>query len=297
MAVIDAHIHLFTEDMARDPIGWANRQGESVWRDCVAPPDRPSLQGWPTVKQTLRHMDAAQVERVVLQGWYWQNPDSCRIQNQFYAELIQRYPDRFSAFVSLHPPSVSSTLETIDWAQDQGFCGVGEIHPQAQNFSLGDPCWQSVMEKIAPWKAPVTLHVTDPLSAPHPGKIETPLEDYLWLAQTWPDQVIILAHLGGRLPLLYPGSFQKGEYPNIFFDCAAIPLLYQEDFLWYVSLVVDPEKILFGTDYPLRTFPRQQREPGFDLAIEHLNKSDLSQEALSLILYRNIQRLLPLSQS
>ena len=292
MPVIDAHIHLFTEAMACDPIGWAAKHSESIWRECVAPPLRPSLQGWPTIEQTLRDMDVAQVERVVLQGWYWQNQESCQIQNRFYAELIHRYPDRFSAFVSLHPTSGPSTMETIDWAMDQGFSGVGEIHPQAQNFSLRDACWQKVMEKIAPWKAPVTLHVTDPRTPYHPGKIATPLEDYLMLARSRPDQDLILAHLGGRLPLLHPNSFKAGDFPNLYFDCAALPLLYEPEILGQIARITGPEKILFGTDYPLRTFPKQQRDPGFALAIDHLAKSGLSREGLDLVLAGNIRRLL-----
>ena len=292
MPVIDSHIHLFTEAMARDPIGWAEKHREYIWRECVAPPRRPSLQGWPTVEQTLSDMDAAKVERVVLQGWYWQNPESCQIQNRFYAELVHRYPDRFSACVTLHPPSGPSTMEDIGWAWDLGFCGVGEIHPQAQNFSLRDPCWQRVMEKIAPWGAPVTLHVTDPQSPPHPGKIATPLEDYLELAQSWPEQDFILAHLGGRLPLLHPNSFRGGEFPNLYFDCAALPLLYEPGILGQIACITGPEKILFGTDYPLKTFPRKQRVPGFALAIDHLEKSGLSQEGLELVRAGNIRRLM-----
>ncbi len=291
-SVIDAHIHLFPEAIANDPLGWAEEHGEIIWRRCVMPPDRPSLQGWPTVDQTIRDMDDARIERVILQGWYWEKQESCKIQNRFYAELIHRYPDRFSGFLSLHPPSGQSALEEIEWARDHGFCGVGEIHPQAQNFSLMDECWRAVMEKIVAWKAPVTLHVTDPHTPDYPGKVATPLDDYLTLAKTWPDQVFILAHLGGGIPLLRAESFTDGDFPNLYFDCAAIPLLYERAIVPQISNITGAEKILFGTDYPLKTFPKRQRDPDFARSVDHLKKSGLSRDEKALVLSGNVRRLM-----
>ena len=151
-AIWDSHVHLFTEDMSKQPEAWADAHQETVWKACVAPPDRPSIQGWSTVDQMLANMDDAGVECVVLQGWYWENQETCRLHNRFYEKLIRQYSDRILAFATVQPTSGDSALEEIRWAHQHGFSGIGEIHPQAQGFSLGDSCWQAIMEQIQEWK-------------------------------------------------------------------------------------------------------------------------------------------------
>ena len=94
--------------------------------------------------------------------------------------------------------SGAKAIREIDWARDQGFIGLGEIHPQAQGFHLRDACWRTVLDHIAGWDFPINLHVTDPLTPDHPGKVETPLNDYFEMANQWPDQTFIFAHLGAR---------------------------------------------------------------------------------------------------
>ena len=50
----------------------------------------------------LEEMDKASVDQVVVLGWYWENPVTCRLQNDWSRQLIEEYPDRFIAFASLH---------------------------------------------------------------------------------------------------------------------------------------------------------------------------------------------------
>src|SRR5258708_14383061 len=69
---------------------------------------------------------------------------------------------------------------------------------------------------------PVNLHVTDPASRKYPGRIETPLEDFVRLAREFPASQFILAHWGGGLAW----SPEAAALPNVWFDTAASPLLY-----------------------------------------------------------------------
>jgi predicted TIM-barrel fold metal-dependent hydrolase len=57
---------------------------------------------------------------------------------------------------------------------------------------------------------------------------------------------------------------------------------------------VGPEKILFGSDYPLLIYPRRTRLPGFIDLLAEVRDSGLPPEQLELVLGGNIQRLLNL---
>jgi hypothetical protein len=286
----DSHIHLFTDDMAKHPQAWGDSHKEFIWKACVAPPDRLSIQGWADINQLLKDMDRGGIEKAILLGWYWENMETCRLHNRFYAELIRKHPDRLLAFASIQPMG-QDALEEITRTKDEGFSGIGEIHPQAQRFSLRDKCWQKILEHICDWNIPVNLHVTDPDSKNHPGKIETPLGDYVEMADDWPNQTFILAHLGGLLPLRDKSKDLKTTFKNVYFDCAAIPLLYESAVLPEVADRIGCEKILFGTDYPLITFPREQKQPGFVRSIEFVRGSGLTASQLELVFSTNAKRL------
>ena len=110
-------------------------------------------------------MDAARVERAVLQGWYWENHDSCRFQNRFYAECLRLHPDRLSACATFHPSAgEQAVLAELTWARQNGFCGVGEMSPHSQGFSVSDPVWNAALAQADILHFPVVLHVTEALS-------------------------------------------------------------------------------------------------------------------------------------
>ncbi len=277
--------------METRPAAWASRNQEPTWSKCVAPEHRPSIQGWASEQQLLRDMDDAGIETVILLGWYWENIENSKLQNCFYADLIKKHPTRLKAFASVQASAGKDALTEIDWALDNGFIGIGEIHPQAQGFSLGDPIWHQVMEHLAGKNCPINFHVTDPDSRSHPGKIETPLADYIKLAHEYPNQTVILAHLGARIPLR-KDELELSEFPgNLYFDCAAAPLLYKRCVIQEMVGAVGSERILFGSDYPLRVFPKAQKLPEFTQSIQFVKESGLTEDELRCVLSTNAKRL------
>ncbi|HEY5551170.1 MAG TPA: hypothetical protein VIK52_04740, partial [Opitutaceae bacterium] len=104
MGIVDSHVHLFPEAASADPQGWAAARGEHRWARMVAPrADGRQVQGWAGVEQMLRDMDAAGIERVILQGWYWETPTTCAEHNHLMAAAISAHPDRLSAVATFHP--------------------------------------------------------------------------------------------------------------------------------------------------------------------------------------------------
>lgn len=291
MAIIDAHTHYYPESICADPRAWAMEHGEPHWADCVAPISKPSIQGWANIDKMLADMDAANIEKSVLLGWYWQNHDTCEEQNQWYAKVLNQHPDRFIAFATLNATAGEAAVDTVNQAKDKGFQGIGEIHPQVQSHTLRDTCWQNIMEAAIAADLPINLHVTEPVGRNYPTKVETPLQDYLWLAQKYPEAKLILAHWGGLLPFYEQNPAVKKQLKNVYYDTAASPLLYTPSIFRNILDTIDHERILYGSDYPLRLYPKTQPSADFRPYLQEIATADLNPVEKQALLFTNSAKL------
>lgn len=293
MPIIDAHVHLYPPEVSSDPTAWAAAAGEFRWavmHTRVRKNGRP-VQLFPAVKGLLQAMDEADVERAVLLGWYWERAASCRLQNRFYAKCIRAHPDRLSAFATVSPSEGADVaLEELKRARDAGFCGVGELSPHSVDWSLADEALHAVLARAGEWGMPVNLHVTEPESRDYPGKVLTPLSDFLNLAQAHPSTNFILAHWGGCLPLVTNESLP----PNIWYDTAATPLLYDQTIWRKFVAKVGEERVLFGSDFSLNLYPAIDEEPNMTRLVAEVHRSDLTAPQLKAIVWDNARRLLKL---
>jgi predicted TIM-barrel fold metal-dependent hydrolase len=255
MRVIDSHIHLYPPELNADPVAWAAAHGETHWATLCTRrrKDGRPVQSFPSLDELMREMDRHNVERGVLLGWYWERPATCAWQNRFFARCVEAHPDRLIAFATLHPGAGHwPTLGEMHRARDEGLVGIGELSPHAQGFSVDDPVFREVLTLATDWKLPVNLHVTDPDGGKYPGRVETPLADFLHLARAFPKTKFTLAHWGGLLPLR---DGEAREMGNLYFDTAASPLLYEPDIWGRFIAAVPPERVLFGSDFPLNLYP------------------------------------------
>ncbi len=286
MRIIDAHVHLYPPEVNADPAGWAAAHREPHWAALSARRRRDGrpVQGFPSLAELLRTLDAAGIERAVLQGWYWENHDNCVRQNRFYAECVRAHPDRLAAFATLHPAAGAAALDEVRRAHGEGLRGLGELSPHSQHFAPDDPGWGAVLALAADLRLPVNLHVTDPSSRPYPGRVETPLADFARLARAHPRVTFILAHWGGGLPL--------AELPNVLVDTAASPLLYGTEVWSRIGREVPADRVLFGSDYPLELYARTQPGAGLGPLVEEARVEVPNADVRAALYAGNIQRLL-----
>jgi len=289
---IDAHVHLYPRDVDLEPAGWAERRGERHWGVLCTRRRRDGrcVQTLPTIDELLRAMDAAAIDRSVLLGWYWERPDTCVWQNRFYAECIRAHPDRLSAFATLHAGAGREAVRAeIRRARDNGLIGLGELSPHSQAYPVDDPAFGEALALAGELELPVNLHVTDPASRPHAGRIETPLADFARLARAYPQTTFILAHWGGMLPLV-DASANAAELPNVYYDTAASPLMY-DDAVWSRVLPrFGADRVLFGSDFPLNLYPKLDEAPGLHRFLDEARRGG----ADSRVLGGNAARILGL---
>jgi predicted TIM-barrel fold metal-dependent hydrolase len=288
MRIIDSHVHLYPPELNRDPAGWAAANGERHWAALCTRrrSDGRAVQGFPSVEELLREMDRAGVERAVLLGWYWEKPETCAWQNRFYVECVRAHPQRLAAYATIHPRlGLWPTLEEMHRARDGGLTGVGELSPHIQGFSIDDLVFREVVTLAGDWKMPVNFHVTDPEARDYPGRVVTPLEDFVRLAREAPKTRFVLAHWGGLLPLR---DERARKLENLHYDTAASPLLYDAGVWARMGAVVPGTRVLFGSDFPLNNYPKLDAAPDMTRLIAEARGAGVGDAVLA----GNAERLL-----
>jgi hypothetical protein len=127
---------------------------------------------------------------------------------------------------------------------------------------------------------PVNLHVTCPDARAYPGHVPTPLGDFVRIAQECPATNFIFAHWGGLLPLRADFAEQVLALKNVFYDTAASPLLYDAGVWSRFVATVPSDRVLFGSDYPLNVYPREDAEPTMAPLIAEARASGAMEDVL-----------------
>lgn len=280
-------MHCYPEAVIRDPVSWARSRGEQHWENLVT----NGPQGWAGPDDLLRAMDRDGIEQVLLQAWYWENPETCRIQNEWHAQWTGQYPGRFAACTAIHA-QMSDPVAELESAKSWGARGVGECLPNVQtDHGWADEAWHEILNWTASAGWPVCIHVTEPVGHEYPGREETPLMELVELFEKYPDQKWLCAHWGGGLPFYALNKRVKQAIANVWFDSAAGPLLYDSR-IWKLACdAVGTDRILFGSDFPLLLYPRSSRDPGWQQLIEELQGSGLSEGDIGQICSSNWEQL------
>ena len=290
--MIDAHTHVYPEWVAQNPLRFVQDSAESHWGEMVLPRNgRPSIQGFASPEEMIRAMDASGVQTAILLGWYWEQAKTCRWHNEVMVEWMHYAPDRLLAFASIYPDeTIDSQLQEI---QDQGFFGIGELHIGVQNYSHENAYWHRLFTYCQSNGLPINFHVTESLLWKPLGQVPTPFEAFIEIARRYPDLVMILAHLGGGLPFFAQHRHLAQALKNVYYDTAALPLLYHPQILRPIADLVGADRLIFGSDYPLRLYPKQKNPQDMTTFVEQLRcDSELDAIELEAMFAGNIRRLL-----
>lgn len=288
---IDAHAH-FTPPSLRDDLpSYAER--EPYWGLLLDPGEGAhSVQGWAGADRMLSDMDRAGLDRVVLQAEYPQRFDTAVERNTRILNLIERWPERVSAMASLHPGAGPKALYELERCVEGGMVGVGELNPYAQGFDFEDPDFIRLVERLIQLNLPLNLHVSEPVGPYYLGRSITPLDRIYQLAQRFPELKLVLSHWGGGLIFYELNPRIQKVLSNVYYDTAATPLQYRVKEIFEAAVgIVGSAKILFGSDYPLLLYPRQERQPNFKTFLEQIEATNLGDDDLSAILGDNFARL------
>jgi uncharacterized protein len=181
---------------------------------------------------------------------------SCLISNEYVAEVVARYPDRFLLGASINPQR-RDALDELGRVQRLG-AKLIKVLPNTQAFDPSDSRYKSFYRALADKDIPLLSHV----GAEHtftvydqnlgfPGKLRPALEE---------GTTVIGAHGCGSNSFVH-GKFYAvflelmSAYPNFFVDLSSLSLPTGAGMIFYLRR--HPEyfdRYLFGTDYPLSAY-------------------------------------------
>jgi hypothetical protein len=274
--IIDCHTHIFPEEVRKDRASFCKRdEGFSfIYKD-----PKSRMAG---VEDLIASMDESGIDRSVICGFPWKQPDLCSLHNQYLLASASRYPNRLIVFISLLFSNPDWSAKELDRSLKGGARGVGEIAFYSDEMASQDiSSMKPIFTQMEKREVPLLLHTNETIGHSYPGKGRTPLERFYELILSFPNLAIILAHWGGGLPFYELMPEVAKVMANVYYDTAASPFIYSKKIYAIAREIVGAEKIFFGTDFPLISPRRYFKE---------LEESSLSKQDREKILGLNFSR-------
>ncbi len=276
--IIDAHTHIFPEEVCRRREDFF--ADEPAFRLLYDSPKAKMV----TPEELVGALDEEGVEAAVVLGFPWRQEKLWRRHHEVIQEAMRRFPRRLAGFCAVHLLSPGAPRE-VERCLSAGFKGVGELAWYLEDLgSALTTVLGPIAELCQHYRVPLLLHTNDPVGHTYPGKAPMSLPELYRAIKTFPEIDWILGHWGGGLPFY---GLMKKEAPEVFrrvyFDTAASPYLYRPEIYRLGMEMAGPEKILFGSDYPLLPPSRYLKE---------IEGTDLSEEWREMLLGKNAAKLL-----
>lgn len=246
MRIVDAHVHIFPEEIVQ----YRERfLGRDEWFRQLYESPRARLA---TAEDLIASMDECGVDLSIACGFPWRDQELCRYHNDYMRESARRYPDRIAWLAIVSPAEGGNAGVLLEDAFDHGARGVGELNADAQAFELDRP---EMLEPIAAVcisrNKPVMFHTSEPVGHDYPGKgVSTPAK-LLRLLAAYPDLRVVAAHWGGGLPFYELMPEVETATVNLAYDSAASTYLYDHRVFETVVSIVGEERVLWASDYPV----------------------------------------------
>ncbi len=324
---VDFHTHIIPEDFPDFTEKFGGERWPTMNRTCACGANimvagkvfrEVTDQVWSPEKR-IQDMDREGVDIQVLSPIpvtfsYWADTEPAmlmsKIQNDFIAETVQKYPDRFIGLGTVPLQDVDAAIREMDRCINElGLKGI-EIGSNVNGANLDDPRLIPFFEMCEKWRVPLFIHPWETM-----GRDRLPRHNFMYtigmpsetalaaaslvnsgLMEKFPNLQVCFAHGGGSFPYILPRLDKGWEvWPHLRLTTHP-PSYYAKNF-YFDSLVYDPlnikylidrfgaDKIVVGSDYPflLREIP-----PG-----EVIDKTpDLSEKDRKLILGENALRFL-----
>ncbi len=240
-----------------------------------------------TAEELIANMDREGINVSVVLNIGWSSHELCHETNDYILEAAARYPTRLVGFCAIQPLAGRQAIVELERCVKGGAKGIGELRSDTQGFDFADggimgPIARTAMEH----RLIILTHASEPVGHSYSGKGNiTPGLLYGFITN-FPDLTLVCAHWGGGLPFYALMPEVARALSNVYFDTAASPWLYRDEIFRHVAQIIGPEKVLYGSDFPL------MKQSKIVKSIQALN---LSGEAKSMILGENARRLLSLS--
>ena len=239
--------------------------------------------------ELIKNMDQEGVDKSVVFGFPWHSDDYFRENNDYVMEAVERFRGRLIGFASAFPLARGAAKE-FERCLKAGLSGIGELAVYNEGLS------QDIRDRFEPiatmarqLNVPILLHTNEPVGHAYPGKTAVTLHElYLFLRQ-YSATRFVLAHWGGGIFFYYLMKREvKEALRNTWFDTAASPFLYDKEVYALAARIIGPDRILFGSDFPLLKPSRY---------FEEMREAGISEELITKVCGGNAACLLKIGET
>jgi uncharacterized protein len=276
--IIDAHVHLLPRTVREDRTPF-----------CESDPAFGALYKSAKAKiasqdEIIRYLDLYNIDTAFVFGFPWQDHRLIRQNNDEVWSFHERHPERIIPFAVVSTEGGQEALRELERTLDLGFSGLGELAAYHEGWRETElqainPCLDEAEKR----QVPVIIHVNEPVGHQYPGKIPVDFSGLLNMIEAHQRLDFILAHFGG-------GIFVYALMPEVaaflsrtYLDTAASPFLYDARIFEIAWRIMGPNKVLFGSDYPLLALDRYLKEMDKANLDEPMRHAILGENALKLI--------------
>jgi uncharacterized protein len=280
MKTLDVHCHIFPPDLI------AQRQKLAAREPWFGQLYRNPRNRMATAEDLIHSMACAQVDQAVVFGFAFADPGLCHACNQYVLEVARSWPGVLLPFAVVQPRAKREAVRELIICCESGALGLGELLPDGQDYNLDD--WSVLNPLFALMREPqrpIMCHLNELLGHQYAGKGRHGSAAGYALAVHYPANTIILSHWGGGLPFFELMPEVRQALVNVYYDTAASLFLYDDEIFASVLRWM-PDKVLWGSDYPLLSQKRFR---------QRLGALNLPPENAERLLYRNAYRAIGLS--
>lgn len=236
----------------------------------------------------LDYLDQCGVRRAVISGKDTEVRHRRRLPNTAVADLVQRYPDRFSGFAGADPLKGMAAVRDLHFAvRELGLCGLS-LEPFEYGLPPNDKKYYPLYAKCCELGVPVSIHCSTNFG--RGVRLEYGRPTYLdEVAVDFPELTVIAMTPGWPwVPELVAVAWRN---PNVYIKIAAVRPVYFAtpntgwgELLHYGNTVLQ-DRILFASAWPLLPLER---------TIAEVRALPLKETVREKWLWRNAARLLGL---
>ena len=261
--IIDFHTHAFADSIAERAISSLEKNALS----------RAHTRG--TLDGLIEKMDICGVDKSVLLT-IATKPAQQTVINNWAAQIRS---ERILPFGSVHPEA-EDALSELERIKALGLYGV-KLHPEYQNFFVGEERMMPIYRKCAELRLPVIFHAG--MDAVSPKVVRCMPEEALKVHRSVPEMTMILAHFGGNCRWDEVEKHLVGE--DIYFDIAYCGGRIPDKTAERIIRNHGSDRILFASDMPW------QLPSEIMLMLSRLDISDPDREN---ICHKNAEKILGL---
>ena len=220
----------------------------------------------------VAYLDKCGVRRgVISSSWSnkAQSPEDYRNGNREVAKYVDRYKRRFRGSCVITPFRIDEGLREIEHChKEYGFVWLGEFCNYMTGYKYDTPEWAEVMKLATKLNLVLQIHTTT--------------SEMRYLAEKFPDAVIVFPHLGGNRNDIFERIEIVAKHKNTCIELSGSGI-ERVGILEKAVEEIGADRVLYGSDFTIN-------DPA--AVIARVRNAFLTAGDREKILFRNVERLL-----